>query len=212
VSTGEVLEAIGAARIVPVVTLEDGADAAPLAEALASGGLPVIEITLRTPAGLDAVRAASRGGGPSVVGAGTVLSAEAADAVIDAGARFVVSPGPVGEVLEACRARGVLVVPGIGTVTELLTALRLGCHIVKVFPAATLGGPAFLRALAALGTGARFVPTGGVTAESARDYLAVADVLAVGGSWMVPADRIAARDWSSIRELASGCAALRERA
>jgi 2-dehydro-3-deoxyphosphogluconate aldolase/(4S)-4-hydroxy-2-oxoglutarate aldolase len=211
VRTGDALETIRAARIVPVVTMEDAADAVPLAEALAAGGLSVVEITLRTAAGLEAIRTAAAGATGSLVGAGTVLSADAADAVIDAGAQFVVSPGLVEGVVERCRARDVPVVPGIATVTELLRALASGCDVVKVFPATTLGGPGFLRALAALGTGAGFVPTGGITAESAGDYLAIGDVLAVGGSWMVPADRIAARDWSSIRSLASEAARLRER-
>jgi 2-dehydro-3-deoxyphosphogluconate aldolase/(4S)-4-hydroxy-2-oxoglutarate aldolase len=206
----DALAAIEAARIVPVVTLEDAADAVPLVEALVGGGLPVVEITLRTAAGLDAVRAAASAAIPgAVLGAGTVLTPEDAEAAIDAGARFVVSPGIVEDVVVACHRRGVLVLPGIATPTELLRALALGCTTVKLFPAAVAGGPAFIRSLAALGTGARFVPTGGITLETARDYLAIREVVAVGGSWMVPAGRIAANDWAGIRALAEACLVLR---
>ena len=206
-----VVEALRAARVVPVCTIEDATRAVPLAEALVAGGLPAIEITLRTPAGLEAVRAAAGVPG-ALVGAGTVLTAEAADAAIDAGARFVVSPGLVDAVVGACRRRGVLALPGIATPTELLRALELGCATVKLFPATVLGGPALIRALSALGTGATFVPTGGVTLASAPSYLALPEVVAVGGSWMVPADRIAAGDWDAVRALAEACAVLRSSA
>ena len=204
-----VLEALRAARVVPVVTIEDAAGAVPLARALVAGGLPVVEITLRTPAGLDALRAAAAGVPGALVGAGTVLDAAAADAAMDAGARFVVSPGLVEAVVEVCRHRGVLALPGIATPTELLRAMDLGCQTVKLFPASVLGGTALIHALTALGTGAAFVPTGGIALETARDYLAIREVVAVGGSWMVPADRIAAGDWDGIRALAAACDALR---
>lgn len=207
-----VVEALRAARVIPVVTIEDAAGAVPLAEALVAGGLPAVEITLRTPAGLDALRAAAAGVPGALVGAGTVLSAEAADAAIDAGARFVVSPGLVEAVVETCRRRGVLALPGIATPTELLRGLGLGCETVKLFPAALLGGPSLILALTALGTGAMFVPTGGITLETAPDYLAIREVVAVGGSWMVPADRIAARDWDAVRALADACSVLRSKA
>jgi 2-dehydro-3-deoxyphosphogluconate aldolase/(4S)-4-hydroxy-2-oxoglutarate aldolase len=206
----EVIEALRAARVVPVVTVRHPADGAPLTLALVEGGLPVVEITLRTAAGLEALRAAASGVPEALVGAGTVVTAEAAEAAIAAGARFIVSPGLVEPVVEACRRRGVLALPGIATPTELLRALALGCTTVKLFPASMLGGPPFLAALAALGTGASFVPTGGITLESAPSYLALAEVVAVGGSWMVPADRVAARDWDGIRALAASCAVLRE--
>ena len=206
----ESIEALRAARVVAVVTVRDPADGVPLTLALVEGGLPVVEITLRTAAGLEALRAAASGVPEALVGAGTVVTTEAAEAAIAAGARFVVSPGLVESVVETCRKRGVLVLPGIATPTELLRALALGCTTVKVFPASVLGGPAILRALAALGTGAGFVPTGGITLDSAPSYLALSEVVAVGGSWMVPADRLAAGDWDGIRELASACAVLRE--
>jgi 2-dehydro-3-deoxyphosphogluconate aldolase/(4S)-4-hydroxy-2-oxoglutarate aldolase len=205
----EVLAAIEAARIVPVVTLEDAADAVLLTEALVGGGLPVVEITLRTAAGLDALGAAASAGVPgAVLGAGTVLTPEDAEAAIDAGARFVVSPGIVEDVVVTCHRRGVLVLPGIATPTELLRALALGCTTVKLFPAAVAGGPALIRSLTVLGTGARFVPTGGITPETAPDYLAIEEVVAVGGSWMVRPDRVAVGDWAGIRRLAAQSAAI----
>ena len=207
-----VVEALRAARVVPVVTIEDAAGAVPLAEALVAGGLSAIEITLRTPAGLEALRAAAAGVPGALVGAGTVLSADAAEAAIDAGARFIVSPGLVEAVVDVCRRRGVLALPGIATPTELLRALGLGCGTVKLFPAAVLGGPALIRALTALGMGATFVPTGGITLDTAGEYLAIREVVAVGGSWMVPADRIAAADWDGIRGLAAACDVLRSTA
>lgn len=206
----EVVAALRAARVVPVVTLHDAADGPPLARTLVDGGLPVVEFTLRTPQGLAALRAAAAGAPQALLGAGTVVTAEAADEAIDAGARFVVSPGLVEPVVAACRERGVLAVPGVATPTELLRALALGCTLVKLFPASLVGGPAMVKALAALGTGASFVPTGGITLDTARAYLALPEVVAVGGSWMVPADLLAARDWGAVRALAAGCAALRE--
>lgn len=211
VDADAVLERIRAARVVPVVTVADAAGAVPLTEALVAGGLPVVEITLRTAAGLEALRGAATAGVPgAIVGAGTVTTPDAAEAAIAAGAAFVVSPGLVDEVVETCHRHGVLALPGIATPTELLRALALGCRTVKVFPASVLGGPAFVTAIAALGSGTGFVPTGGVTAETAPAYLAIPQVVAVGGSWMVPADRLRDGDWKAVRSLAAACAALRE--
>ena len=206
---GEVLDQIGSARIVPVVTLEDAADAVPLTEALGRGGLPAVEITLRTDAGMDALREAAAARLPgALLGAGTVLTPEDAEAAIDAGARFVVSPGLIDDVVVTCHRRDVLVLPGIATPTELLRALALGCTTVKLFPAALAGGPALIRSLVALGTGARFVPTGGITPDTAASYLAIPEVLAIGGTWMVPAASIKARDWDAIGRLAAEAAAI----
>ena len=198
-----------AVRVVPVVTIRDAASAVPMTRALVDGGLTVVEITLRTAAGLDALRAAAAGAPDALVGAGTVTTADACEAAIAAGARFVVSPGLVDEVLAVCARRGVLALPGIATPTELLHAIALGCRTVKLFPASVLGGPAMVKALAALGTGVGFVPTGGIGLDTAPSYLAIPDVVAVGGSWMVPADRLAAGDWTGVRDLASACAVLR---
>lgn len=205
----DVLESLRAARIVPVVTLGDADDAVPLTQALVGGGLPAVEITLRTDAGLEALGAAAAAGIPgAVLGAGTVLTREDAEAAIDAGARFVVSPGIVEDVVVTCHRRDVLVLPGIATPTELLRALALGCTTVKLFPAAVAGGPALIRSLTALGTGARFIPTGGITPETAEAYLAIPEVVAIGGSWMVRADRLETRDWDAIRRLAIETAAI----
>jgi 2-dehydro-3-deoxyphosphogluconate aldolase/(4S)-4-hydroxy-2-oxoglutarate aldolase len=205
---GSLLGVLRRNRVVPVVTIREPADAIPLATALVDGGLTAIEITLRTPAGLEAIHAAVGVPG-AVVGAGTVSTGEQAEAALDAGARFIVSPGLVEGVLEACGRRGALALPGIATPTEMLRALALGCRVVKVFPASILGGPAMIRALAALGTGVEFVPTGGIDIASAPAYLSVPEVIAVGGSWMVPAAKVAAAQWPDIRNLANACSALR---
>jgi 2-dehydro-3-deoxyphosphogluconate aldolase/(4S)-4-hydroxy-2-oxoglutarate aldolase len=138
-----------------------------------------------------------------------VTTAEAAEAAIAAGAAFVVSPGLVDEVVRTCDRHGVLALPGIATPTELLRALALGCRTVKVFPASVLGGPAFIKAIAALGSGTGFVPTGGITAETAPAYLEIPQVVAVGGSWMVPAASLRDGDWDAIRALAAACGSLR---
>jgi 2-dehydro-3-deoxyphosphogluconate aldolase/(4S)-4-hydroxy-2-oxoglutarate aldolase len=204
-----VLGLLRAVRVVPVVTINDAASAVPMTAALVEGGLTAVEITLRTAAGLEALRAAAAGVPGALVGAGTVTTAPACEAAIDAGARFVVSPGLVDEVVAVCARRGVLALPGIATPTELLRAIALGCRTVKLFPASVLGGPAMVKALAALGTGTGFVPTGGIGLDSAPAYLAITDVVAVGGSWMVPANTLVAGDWAAIRDLASACAVLR---
>lgn len=183
-SARETLEELLAHRVVPVVVVADAALAPPLGDALVAGGLPVAEITFRTDAAEEALRAlAARG--DLLVGAGTVTRAELVDRAVDAGARFVVTPGLSAAVVERCRARGVPVVPGIATATELMAALDLGCDVVKLFPAEAVGGVAALQALAAPFPGVRFVPTGGVTAASLGAYLALPCVAAVGGSWMV---------------------------
>jgi 2-dehydro-3-deoxyphosphogluconate aldolase/(4S)-4-hydroxy-2-oxoglutarate aldolase len=199
----DTLDRLRTARVIPVVTIADAEAAVPLASALVRGGLPVIEITLRTPAGMDALRRVSASVPGALVGAGTVTTATACEAAIEGGARFVVSPGLVEEVVHVCRRRGVLALPGIATPTELLRALALGCETVKLFPASLMGGPAMVKALDALGTGACFVPTGGVSLATAGDYLSIRSVVAVGGSWMVPADLVSAGDWPAIEALAS---------
>ena len=170
--------------IVPVVVIESAAAAAPLADALIEGGLPCAEVTLRTPAALDALRVlADR---PDLlVGAGSVLSAGQARQAIAAGARFVVSPGFSEEVVACCRDHGVPALPGAATATEIMRALAAGVEVVKLFPSAQLGGPPGMRALIAPFPGLRVVPTGGVGPANLATYLAEPAVLAVGGSWMV---------------------------
>ena len=187
-------------RIVPVVVIDDAADADALGAALVAGGLPVAEITLRTAAGVEAIRALC-GRGDLVVGAGTVLTPQQVDAAVAAGAQFVVSPGTSRAVVERCAEHGVLALPGVVTATEVQAALELGLSTLKFFPAGTSGGAAAVRALAAPFGSVRFVPTGGVGPEDLGAYLALPSVAAVGGSWMVPRDAVRAHDWPAVQRL-----------
>jgi 2-dehydro-3-deoxyphosphogluconate aldolase/(4S)-4-hydroxy-2-oxoglutarate aldolase len=196
----DVLPALSAARLVPVVVLDDAADADGLAGALVAGGLPIAEVTFRTGAAQDSIRAmAARG--DILVGAGTVLTPEQVDQAVAAGARFVVSPGLSRAVVERCQEHGVLALPGAVTATEIQAALELGLTTVKFFPAGTSGGAAAIAALAAPFGGVKFVPTGGVSPKNLAEYLAIPSVAAVGGSWMVPRDRVKARDFAGIQQL-----------
>ncbi|MGY1823175.1 bifunctional 4-hydroxy-2-oxoglutarate aldolase/2-dehydro-3-deoxy-phosphogluconate aldolase [Geodermatophilus sp. SYSU D00079] len=206
----EVLAALGRARLVPVVVLDEAADAAPLAGALVDGGLPVAEVTFRTPAAADALRVMAERG-DVLLGAGTVLTPAQVDQAVAAGASYVVSPGLGRAVVERCAEHGVLALPGAVTATEVQAALELGLTAVKFFPAGTSGGPAAIRALAAPFGGVRFVPTGGIGPADVADYLAVDAVLAVGGSWMVPRDRVAAGDVATVRRLTAEAVALVQR-
>lgn len=197
------------APVVPVVVLTDAADAVPLARALVAGGLPAIEVTLRTPAALDAIRAIAAEVPDAVVGAGTVLTpAQVADSVA-AGARFLVSPGWTGVLLDAMRASGVPFLPGVSTTSEVVTLLELGVREMKFFPAEAAGGTAYLKSLAGPLPQARFCPTGGIGPDSAPEYLALPNVGCVGGSWMLPGDAVAAGDWGRVEALAREAAALR---
>ncbi|MGO4298947.1 bifunctional 4-hydroxy-2-oxoglutarate aldolase/2-dehydro-3-deoxy-phosphogluconate aldolase [Leifsonia sp. RAF41] len=186
--------------ILPVVVIDRAEDAERLGEALLLGGIRQAEITLRTPAALDALRSMARIAGLRV-GAGTVLDAGQAEAVIDAGASFVVSPGLAEDVVAVCVRRGVPVVPGVATATEVMRARGLGLRTVKFFPAEASGGTAALSALASVFPDMSFVPTGGIGAARARDYAALPSVAAVGGSWMVPRAAIAAGDFTAVTEL-----------
>jgi len=203
----DTLDRLAAHRLVPVVVIDDAADAGPLAAALVAGGLPVAEVTFRTAAAADAVRAmADRG--DVLVGAGTVLTPAQVDAAVAAGARYIVSPGTSRAVVERCAELGVPALPGAVTATEVQAALELGCTTVKFFPAGTSGGPAAVTALAAPFGGVRFVPTGGIGPATVADYLALPSVVAVGGSWMVPRDRIRAGDLDAVRALTAQAVAL----
>lgn len=203
----DVLSRLAETRLVPVVVLEDAADADALGEALIGGGLPVAEVTFRTAAATEAIRRLSARG-DLLVGAGTVLTPAQVDDAVAAGARYVVSPGLSRAVVERCGEHGVVALPGAVTATEVQAALELGLSTVKFFPAGTSGGPKAISALAAPFGGVRFVPTGGVGPSNLADYLAVAAVLAVGGSWMVPKDRLAARDVAGVRALVQEAVAL----
>lgn len=196
------------APVVPVVVVEDAADAVPLARALVAGGLPAVEVTLRTPAALDAIRAVAAEVPGAVVGAGTVLTPQQVDDAVGAGARFLVSPGWTERLLEAMRASGVPFLAGVSTASEVVALLERGVREMKFFPAEASGGTAYLRALAGPLPQARFCPTGGVGPDNAPDYLALPNVGCVGGSWMVPADAVAAGDWARVERLARAAAGL----
>ncbi|MEU9758630.1 bifunctional 4-hydroxy-2-oxoglutarate aldolase/2-dehydro-3-deoxy-phosphogluconate aldolase [Streptomyces sp. NPDC047985] len=197
------------APVLPVVALADAADAVPLARALVAGGLPAIEVTLRTPAALDAIAAIADGVSDAVVGAGTVISARNVADAVAAGARFLVSPGWTDPLLDAMRASGAPFLPGVSTTSEVVALLERGVTEMKFFPAEAAGGTAYLTALSSPLPQARFCPTGGISAASAPSYLALSNVGSVGGSWMVPADAVAAKDWARVERLAREAAALR---
>ena len=198
------------APVVPVVVVSDAADAVPLARALVAGGLPVIEVTLRTPGALDAIRAIAGEVPEAVVGAGTVITPEQVGACVAAGARFLVSPGWTDALLEAMRGSGVPFLPGVSTTSEVVALLERGVREMKFFPAQAAGGTAYLKSLAGPLPQARFCPTGGIGPANAPEYLALPNVGCVGGSWMVPADAVTAGDWARIEELARGAAGLRD--
>lgn len=203
----EILARLAQHRLVPVVVIDDAAHADPLAQALVDGGLPVAEVTFRTAAAPDAIRAmADRG--DVLVGAGTVLTPRQVDEAVAAGASYVVSPGTSRAVIERCAERGVLALPGAVTATEVQAALELGVSTVKFFPAGTSGGSKAIAALAAPFVGLTFVPTGGVGPANLGEYLALPSVAAVGGSWMVPRDLVAAGDLTLVRDLVADAVAL----
>lgn len=207
------LDRLAELRLVPVVAVEDAADAVPLARGLLAGGLPVAEVTFRTPAAAEAIRAMvaeglrTDDGHELLVGAGTVVSPEQVDAAVEAGARFVVSPGLSREVVERCRAHGVLALPGTATASEVQAALAMGLRTVKFFPAEASGGAAAIKALSAPFPQMRFVPTGGVNESNVSDYLSLPAVVAAGGSWMVPADAVRARETARIESLTAAAVA-----
>ncbi len=203
----DALTAMRAARLVPVVVLDDAAHADDLAGALVEGGLPVAEVTFRTAAAAASI-ATMAGRGDLLVGAGTVLTPEQVDQAVDAGATYVVSPGLSRAVVERCTQRGVLALPGAVTATEIQAALELGVTTVKFFPAGTSGGVPAIKALAAPFGGVQFVPTGGVSTANVREYLSIPAVVAVGGSWMVPRDLVRAGDFEGVRALSAEAVAL----
>ncbi|RFU86135.1 bifunctional 4-hydroxy-2-oxoglutarate aldolase/2-dehydro-3-deoxy-phosphogluconate aldolase [Streptomyces triticagri] len=197
------------APVVPVVVVADASDAVPLARALVAGGLPAIEVTLRTPAALDAIRAVAAEVPDAVVGAGTVISPENVTDSVAAGARFLVSPGWTDRLLDAMKASGVPFLPGVSTTSEVVALLERGVREMKFFPAEAAGGTAYLKSLAGPLPAARFCPTGGIGPDSAPSYLALPNVGCVGGSWMLPAQAVADRDWARVESLARAAAALR---
>jgi len=208
-SSAPLTERLRAVGIVPVVVLDDADRARDLALALRDGGVGCAEFTLRTPAGLAAIAATADIEG-FLAGAGTVLTVEQADAAIDAGATFAVTPGYDPAIADRLRAGGVAVVPGVATPTEVQRALCDGFTDVKVFPAGHLGGAGYLDALHGPFPGMRFVPSGGVSPDSLGDYLRRPWVLAASGSWMVPREAIARGDFDAIAAAAADCARIRD--
>jgi len=194
------------ARIVPVVVLHDAKDAEPLGRALIAGGLPVAEVTFRTAAAVESIRAMSAIEG-LIVGAGTVLTPAQVEQAVEAGASFIVSPGLRRDVVFAAQAAGIPVLPGAVTPSEIMAAQELGLDTVKFFPANVYGGAAAIKALSAPFGSMRFVPTGGVSVSNLSDYLSLGCVPAVGGSWMVPVDAIREGAFAHVSELCAGAVA-----
>jgi 2-dehydro-3-deoxyphosphogluconate aldolase/(4S)-4-hydroxy-2-oxoglutarate aldolase len=195
--------------VVPVIVIHDLAHAVPLARALVAGGTPAIEVTLRTPVALDAIRAIAGEVEGAQVGAGTVLTPRDLEAAASAGARFAVSPGATPALLDAAAYSHVPLLPGAATAGEVMALLERGYKLQKCFPAAAIGGPALLRSWSGPLPAARFCPTGGITAGNAREYLSLPNVVCVGGSWLAPRAAVEAGDWVAIEQLARTAAALR---
>ena len=195
--------------VIPVIVVDRLEQAVPLAMALVAGGVLVLEVTLRTPVALAAIEAMARAVPEAIVGAGTLRCAADARAARDAGARFAVSPGYAREIGAACRDAGLPLLPGVATAGEVMAASADGYDFLKFFPASAAGGVPMLKALAGPFPDIAFCPTGGISAETAPQYLALPNVRVVGGSWLTPADALHAGDWARITQLARAAAALR---
>lgn len=195
------------APIIPVLVVEDVSHAKPLAEALVAGGLPVLEVTLRTEAALDVIAAMAEVPG-GVVGAGTLLTAEDVKAAKTAGATFGVSPGATDKLLDACEAEDLPLLPGASSASEAMRLLERGYSVQKFFPAEAAGGAPFLKSLASPLPQIRFCPTGGVSPSNATSYLSLPNVICAGGSWVAPKDKMIAGDWAAIEALAREAAKL----
>ena len=203
------LELAGYGPVIPVIVLQRLADAVPMARALVAGGVRVLEVTLRTPVGLACIEAIAREVPEAVVGAGTIRSAADARAAKSAGSRFGVSPGYTVAVGAACREAGLPLLPGVATAGEVMAAMADGLDFLKFFPATAAGGLPMLKALAGPFPDVAFCPTGGITAQTAPGFLALPNVRVCGGSWLTPADAVAAGDWARITRLAREASALR---
>ena len=188
--------------VIPVIVLTDVTQAVQMAKALVAGGIRMLEVTLRTPQALSCIEAIARNVPEAVVGAGTVRSASDAQASASAGARFIVSPGYTSALGQACRDTGLPLLPGVATGSEIMMAVADGLTELKFFPAMQAGGPAMLKAWGGPFGDVRFCPTGGVTAANAMDFLALTNVVCVGGSWLTPAEALARGNWAQITALA----------
>lgn len=195
--------------VIPVIVLQRVADAVPLAEALLAGGVKVLEVTMRTPVALPCIEAIAKAVPEAVVGAGTIRSAADAQAALDAGSRFAVSPGYTAEVGAACRRIGLPLLPGVATASEVMAAQADGLSFLKFFPAMQAGGIAMLKALGGPFPDVVFCPTGGISLATAPDFLALPNVKVCGGSWLTPADAVDSGDWARITRLAREAQALR---
>ena len=201
-------EKIAELKVVPVVVLEDAKDAAPLAKALCEGGLPCAEVTFRTAAAKDSIKAMTDAYPDMLVGAGTVLTTEQVDSAVEAGAKFIVSPGFDPEIVDYCLEKKIPVFPGCITPSEVAQAVKRGLEVVKFFPAEQAGGVAMIKAMAAPYTMVKFMPTGGISAKNLKEYLACKPIVACGGSWMVKKDMIEAGEFDKICELTKEAVAL----
>jgi 2-dehydro-3-deoxyphosphogluconate aldolase/(4S)-4-hydroxy-2-oxoglutarate aldolase len=188
--------------VIPVIVIHRLEHAVPLASALVAGGVRVLEITLRTPVAVEAIRLISEGVPEAIVGAGTVINAEELKAVEQAGALFAISPGLTPELLEAANRGAIALVPGVSTISELMTGISRGYTHFKFFPAEAAGGVKTLKAFAGPFPAIKFCPTGGITPETCNDYLALANVMCVGGSWLVPSDAVENERWEEVTVLA----------
>ena len=204
------LEIMRASSVIPVLAIDDPAHAEPLARALVAGGIRMLEVTLRTPQALACIEAIAREVPEAVIGAGTVRTKADAQAAANAGARFAVSPGYTHAVGQACRDAGLALLPGVATGSEIMMAQEDGFTELKFFPAMQAGGPAMLKAWSGPFFDVRFCPTGGVTLQNAPEFLALPNVVCVGGSWLVPADAVARGDWARVTALALATQALRK--
>ncbi|PQA76113.1 bifunctional 4-hydroxy-2-oxoglutarate aldolase/2-dehydro-3-deoxy-phosphogluconate aldolase [Rhodoferax sp. TS-BS-61-7] len=204
------LQVMQDAPVIPVIVLNDVAHAVPMARALVAGGVRMLEVTLRTPQALACMEAIARDVPEAVVGAGTVRSKADAQAAANAGARFAVSPGYTSAVGQACRDLGLSLLPGVATGSEIMMAQEDGFTQLKFFPAMQAGGPAMLKAWSGPFFDVKFCPTGGVTLQNAPEFLALPNVVCVGGSWIVPADAMVKGEWDKITQLAKDTQALRK--
>jgi len=207
--TEALLSILKSQPVMPVLIIERVEDAVPLARALAAGGLKAIEVTLRTPVALEAIRAIADGSPDTLVGAGTILSPEDYEAAVKAGSKFIVSPGATPALFAAAKASEVPFLPGTSSASEIMLAREAGLRVVKFFPAEQSGGASFLKAISSPIADMKFCPTGGISLKNANDYLSLPNVVCVGGSWVAPKDMVVAGDWAGITKLAAEAAALR---
>lgn len=207
--TDKLLSILKLQPVVPVLVIDDAATAVPLARALVAGGLKAIEITLRTPAALEAIRAVANEVEGAVAGAGTILNAAQFEEAVKAGSEFIVTPGTTQELIDVANDHAVPLLPGAATASEVMGLREEGYDVMKFFPAEQAGGAAYLKSLSSPLAGTLFCPTGGISLANARDYLSLPNVVCVGGSWVAPKELVAKGDWAGITKLAAEAFALK---